>query len=301
MEEYSIYIVVANVIICFATVIGNVLILAAVVTTPRLHTPSNVLLCNLAAADLGVGLFTLPIFLSAQLCEKSFVLTTSLNLSVLVFAGVSMAGMTLISLDRYLALWLHLRYRSIVTLSRTVKLLVVLWTQAGIIIMIYFLRLQLIWPIGSTGALLCFVISSLVYIRIYLIVRRHKKQIQVQNLWMRSAVQSGPIPRHGKSIKTMYLVNGFFVVSWVPLVLLVIMKRRLHSAIGEEGYTYMRQAAITFFLSNSFANPILYCWRVNEIRQAVIKISRKINKKLKRNQDISSTPPVVDVQVNSRQ
>lgn len=298
MEDLGIYLVVFNIIICMATVIGNILILSAVITTPRLHTPSNILLCNLAAADLGVGLLTLPIFIAVQLCEESFVLDTCLNLSILVFAGVSMAGMTLISLDRYLALWLHLRYRSIVTSSRTVKLLVMLWMDAGIIIVIYFIHLNLIQTIGSVGALLCFLITCLVYVRIYFIVRRHKRQIRDQNLSISSSardVHSVPVVKHGKSIKTMYLVNGIFVVSWVPLVLASILKTKLYSAVGVKGYEHMKDVAITIFLFNSTANPVLYCWRVNEIRHSVVKLLRKLLNNLKRNQDMDTTSTGVDL------
>lgn len=69
--------VVGSVVFAFAVspviIISNVLLLAAVRRFKRLRTPSNYLLCSLAASDLGVG-FALPIGIYIRLADAGLCL-----------------------------------------------------------------------------------------------------------------------------------------------------------------------------------------------------------------------------------
>ncbi|XP_020917750.1 adenosine receptor A3-like [Exaiptasia diaphana] len=82
-----------------ATVL-NLLIIATFIKTPSLRTPSNILILSLAIADFGVGAFAEPSY------------------SLVLLVNTSAVTITAITVDRFLALHLHLRYQELVTTKR---------------------------------------------------------------------------------------------------------------------------------------------------------------------------------------
>ena len=105
---------------------ANTLVLWAIKKTPSLHNPSSALLCALASLDLTVGMFIQPlavIGLIGLLTDNYplFCITGTIGYPVgLTLGGLSFVTIAAISVDRYLALTLHLRYPEIVTVSRVI-------------------------------------------------------------------------------------------------------------------------------------------------------------------------------------
>ena len=54
------------------SIIGNILLLVAVLRTPSIRSPSTILLCSLALSDLLVGVVVQSLYLAAFLKKKSF-------------------------------------------------------------------------------------------------------------------------------------------------------------------------------------------------------------------------------------
>ena len=84
-----------------------------------------------------------------------------------------------VSEDRLLAVHLHLRYQELVTHRRVVIVVIGIWVYSA------FLSLIILWELLSTrdlirtiSAAFGFIITLVVYIRIYQTVRRHKNHIQ---------------------------------------------------------------------------------------------------------------------------
>ena len=129
-----------------SAVVGNSLVLASIWRTPSLHSPSNVLIVGLAVSDLCVGLLVEPAAFVYQLaqsnvmsalvfCYAAVLVWSSGNLLTLA----SLITITAISLDFYLALHLHLRYKELVTVARMVRVVVAMcdvWR----------------WPLSESGA-----------------------------------------------------------------------------------------------------------------------------------------------------
>ena len=100
--------------------LGNVLIIIALQKPSSFRPSSKLLLGCLAVTDLGVGLVAQPlrvIYLTSteesKFCYYVWALYNTLGL---IFCGVSLLTLTVISIDRLLALMLGLRYRHVVTL-----------------------------------------------------------------------------------------------------------------------------------------------------------------------------------------
>ena len=99
-------------------------------------------------------------------------------------AGFSILGVLALSVDRFLAIYLHLRYQEIVTPKRVVSILILSWVISTIVSLPWitdkyddflsiFLNIFLITYLITIAILQC---------KIYSIVRRHRFQIHSQQV-----------------------------------------------------------------------------------------------------------------------
>ena len=96
--------------------------------TPRLHSPSNVLLAGLALSDPSGGVFyqltrIVAILRPRTSMMKNYALT--LMSLIYLFTKFSLLTLTAISVDRYLALRLHLRFEELVPVKKVVIALLI--------------------------------------------------------------------------------------------------------------------------------------------------------------------------------
>jgi hypothetical protein len=193
------FLITFNSILSFSATFTNLLVILAIVGTPTLHTPSNVLLCSLALSDFGVGLLVQPTFIVTL--NHGQILKHFMKFASLLLFGASLFTMTAIAVDRYLALVLHMRYRALVTVRRVSFAVFFIWSFS---LLANGLRYVLGFKTNNAVVILvmcsCLVTSTYCYLRIHGIVRRHKRQIKDQSLSMPS--ESVLTLRQGKSIKT---------------------------------------------------------------------------------------------------
>ena len=274
---------VLNSLFSVTAVCGNAFIIIVIWRREVLHVPSNLLLCCLAISDLVVGLISQPAFVIYKVAEiKGYfdvycAARMFLFCSGKLFSGVSLLTMCAISVDRYLALKLHLRYTAVVTVPRVLATVIGFWlffaTNVGLGFAIRnnshsnIIRIVLL--------LIILFVTAVAYVKVFQIVRRHRRQIHEQfkltaHFHGRSAVE---VARHKKSAVTMLYVLGAFLLCYVPF---------LSTAIEQtvQGYTLPVKIADDYtltlvFMSSSF-NPALYCWRIREIREAAKSAIQRI-------------------------
>lgn len=88
---------------------------------------------------------------------------------------------TAIGVDRLLALQLHLRYQAQVTVLRVARVVIFIWVFSGIFgTTKLWITAGLCDTFSSATIVSLLVVNFVVYLKIYLIVRRHHKQIQQQ-------------------------------------------------------------------------------------------------------------------------
>jgi len=102
-EAIIVIICVVNAPLMLISIIGNSLVMAAMLRTPSLRSPSIVFLGVLAVSDLLVGLAVQPVFI-ATLFNFGDSLLQPYNMLASSFYGVSLCTMPAISVDRFLAL-----------------------------------------------------------------------------------------------------------------------------------------------------------------------------------------------------
>ena len=254
------------------SIVGNTLVLIAISRTPSLRSPSTVFLCSLAVSDLTVGFVVQPLYITYKL-TGNLTLYTALAIMAAGGTGVSLLVMTAISVDRLLALHYHMRYSSLMTTHRA------LYTSVTLGLIVCLLSLLFLWKISAyylTAAVLiviCLLVSTVCYIRIFRIVRKHQLQIhaqrQVVEILNSRATQN--MQQMEKSAKNTFIYYIVMILCYAPLIISMLIL-----SISPSHWTSIWGLTDTVVFTNSSINPFLYCWRIRELRKAVVKAAREI-------------------------
>ena len=264
------FICAVNIPLCLTALLGNAAVLTAIWKTSSLHFPEHILLASLAFTDFAVGLVVQPLFISLHfakyLSSKALfeAIVTLYPFTVWYLCGVSFLIVTAITVDRFLALELHLRYHVVVTHSRTALLVAAIWAVYGCISSLRLWNTNAFYPSVAVMSLVCLLGSFAAYWRIFRVVRRHQAQIYPQ-AWTQHGSQSTLLPRLKKSIWNTFYVYCIFFSCYTPHVSFMIF-----SFITERCWLSMVvDITSTIVFLNSTLNPLLYCWRIRDIRYAV--------------------------------
>ena len=250
-----------NIFLSIAAFLGNTLILDALHKETSLHPPSKLLYRNLAITDLCVGIITEPLLV-----------TYLTSVLALFFSGhtlfkVSLLTLTAISVDRLLALLLGLRYRQVVTLRRTSITVIGFWILSivGASTIIWNLFITTWYQYIVAG--LCLVTIIFAYTKIFCTLRHN--QIHVQN-HVAQGQPSQAIPlniaRYRKAVYSALWVQGTLAICYLPFYIVAVFTPQRGMPLS----IYLaRNFTVSMVFLNSSLNPLLYCWKIREVRQAV--------------------------------
>ena len=268
-----------NNFLSYTAIMLNIVTIHAIRKTSSLPNTLKTLLLNLAVSDIGVGLFVQPFYTSLLVkwlqqnnpgCQTYmvFVITTS------SFYQASFFGVVALSLDRFLAIHLHLRYQELVTHKRVVAVVISIWLVS------VFLPLMMVWaPLSvdmflftkSTLGVIGLLLTTVVYIKIYSTVRRLKNQTQVQHVAENSEVAN--FARVVKSAVGVFYVYVTVLVCYAPHFISLISLKINGPTIALHRFFLL--SLVLVFL-NSSLNPIIYCWKLRHIRQTLFNILRNV-------------------------
>lgn len=263
---------IVSIVSAILAIMGNTLILISLFRTASIAPPSKVLLGSLALTDLGVGLLAQPLYivksLSSDKDTKCF-LGLLFDLSSGHLSITSFFTMMFISVDKFLALHLKLRYRIVVTLKRSILVVVLVrlvalpWSLSYIWFSeVYFMLILSIMP-------WCLLISSLAFIKIHRILRRQKRtyqnETQLESVRRANILK---ISRYKKSVNSMLFVFCALLIAYVP-AWMVILLRTIYG--NTEILKMATKLTMTLILMNSACNPILYLWRMEDLRVAALE------------------------------
>ena len=266
----------ANVALAIFTIFGNSLILHALRKCRNLHAPTKALFCSLALSDLGVGIVVYPLF--ATYCfavafnnvEVFCTVHDPYAISSFFLGSVSFMTMTGIALDRYYAFTLRLRYRQIVTFKRVVFFLAACWTF-GFIWPFSWLPQEKICKIVATVVVFCcVVITSIAYIKIAIEIPHHQCQIQGQQTNPASQQHGGNhfrIIQYKKLLNTTILIFCLLLACYLPYFTVSTVTMVTGSSSIK---VLMWNITAGLVYVNSLLNPLIYSWRMREIRREVV-------------------------------
>ena len=261
-----------NIFLSITAVLGNTLVLLALNKETSLHPPSKLLYRNLAITDLCVGIIVEPLavtYFTSVVKERwdiCYYAYRAGNYSSFVLCVVSLLTVTAISVDRLLALLLGLRYRQVVTLKRTCITVIVFWIFSTVGASAAWFWNPLINSMSRYIVVaLCLVTTIIAYTKIFFSLRHNQTHNHVAQGQPSQAIPLN-IDRYRKAVYSALWVQVTLVICYLPYVLALALtpQRGMHLSIY-----IARSFTATILYLNSSLNPLLYCLKIKEVRQAV--------------------------------
>lgn len=106
----------------------NILTIMALKKTKVLPKTLKTLLMSLAVSDPGVGLVVQPLKVATSQTSAFKDLIKAFEITAFLLCNASFFGVIALTVDRFLAIYLHLRYQEFVTRKRVVTTEALIWT-----------------------------------------------------------------------------------------------------------------------------------------------------------------------------
>ena len=274
-----------NVSLFYTAIALNIITIQALRKTSSLPRTLKTLLLSLAASDLGVGLLAHPMFVAHLIIRIQQNTSDDAYGAVFAIFSYTLAiasffSVVAITVDRFLAVHLHLRYQELVTHKRVIAVVISIWVISPFLsLLVPAARLDWIpkkvpWIMFEAIDAVCFITTGFLHYKIYASVRHHTDQIQAlqvqveaQNREMKNA-----LGLRKTALATFYIYFPF-LACYVPFFCVNLAELFCDdTALIQHLWYYVR--TIVFF--NSSLNPLIYSWKMRHIRHAVINILRSV-------------------------
>ena len=275
-----------NAFLLFTALVLNIITIQALRKISSFPKPLKTLLLSLAVSDLGVGLLVHP--LNIVHLVMNIEQNTNNRLYIMVYkaklisshllCAASFLGIIALTVDRFLAIHLHLRYQEFVTHKRVVTVVISVWVWCSCFSLFALNRAleNVVAIITTTIGAVCLTTTGLIYCKIYSIVRHHTNQIHALQLQPVGQNQNGELANAARLKKTAlatFYVYVVFVVCFLPFLCVKVA----YQIYGEsELRLHLFYYSMTLVYLNSSLNPLIYCWKMRHIRQTVMDILRNV-------------------------
>lgn len=263
-----------DILIIFPIFFGNLLVLIAFKTTPKLQIPINLLFVNLAITDIIFGLVSIPMHVLVDYAPFGLEKMEYPCIFGYTFKhiplGVSCITILSIGIIRGISVTFPFQSKSWITIKRVKMLAVSLWVYFITLIMAYAISVSE-WEHGTPcdinlilGHTYTFivcghvvgvaVISTGFYVLFIIKMRRSQRKMQSQAVVIRSNTQI-----ENRKTKMVMTVMGCYYLCWFPagayIVAAIVLfpdKEETHTA------NIIQHFALFILFCNSFVNPIIY-------------------------------------------
>ena len=273
---------VLNGFLSYTAIVLNIITIQALRKTSSLPKTLKTLLLSLSISDLGVGLLVQPLYvasLAMKITKNSkntdniiayWAVVKASVISGSLFAFASFFGVFAITVDRFLAIHLHLRYQELVTHKRVVAVVISFWVFSVSIACFWYESIIVL----SVMSVVCIIFTGLLYCKIYAVVRHHTNQIHA--LQVQQVTQNGDMANTARLRKTAvatFYVYILFSVCYLPIAC-AGLATMIHGKNAFLSHLWLFTSTLVFL--NSSLNPLIYSWKMRHIRQAVLHILRNI-------------------------
>ncbi|XP_012675988.2 adrenocorticotropic hormone receptor [Clupea harengus] len=264
----------------------NLLVVLAVICTPKLHSPMYLFICNLAAFNTLSSLCMawesiMLAFSAAGHLDTRGTLERHLDdvtdsLLCTSFLG-SFCSFLVIAVDRYITIFHALRYHVIVTCRRAIVVLGMTWALCGTsgALMIRFSH-------TTTTAMVTFIIMFLLalllilplYGHMFLLARKHAGHIA--SLPGATGAGRARLPgwRSMQAAVTLSILFGVFMVCWAPFFLHLLLLMLCPQDPYCECYRSLFQLHLLLSVSHAVIDPTIYAFRSQELRRSFRRMLR---------------------------
>uniref|UniRef100_A0A8C5QS14 Adenosine A2b receptor n=1 Tax=Leptobrachium leishanense TaxID=445787 RepID=A0A8C5QS14_9ANUR len=290
-----------EVIIAVLSIAGNVLVCWAVAINSTLKNATNYFLVSLAVADIAVGLLAIPFAITISIGLKTD-LHSCLFFAcfVLVLTQSSIFSLLAVAIDRYLAIKIPLRYKSIVTGKRARATIAVFWILSfgiGLTPLMGWNRLEEACPSASSHnctvpclfekvvtmsymvyfnffgcVLLPLLIMLGIYVKIFMVARMQLRQIELKSV--SSDNSRTTLQKEVNAAKSLSIIVGLFAFCWLPIHILNCITL-FEPDFNKTKPQWVMDMAIILSHANSVVNPIIYAYKIRDFRYTFRKIISK--------------------------
>ena len=284
IDVVDVFTVVINLVLSASAILGNTVVLIAIRRTTALWLPTKILLCSLAFADLGVGLIAEPFFAMKILLEDTLARCVVGVIFDVVSGHLSIASfltMMAISIDKCMAAQLKLRYRIVVTEKRSILVVGFIWVFAIPWTICFFFSLPTYSMFVVTVIPVCFSGSFIAFAKIRYVLQRQRTRLQYSaNTRPTNQVESHVnMLRYKNSVRSMLYLYCAQVIAYFPAWLVMLI--RVTTGDSTIAVRKATQLTLTFIFLNSTVNPVVYLWRIKELRAAACAVLPCISKCLR--------------------
>lgn len=257
---------------------------------------------SLSLSDFFGGAFVQPLYSAYMFCltagvEEQTLYKMSL-ISSHVSTKISILTVVALSVDRYLAIKLSLKYKALITVRKVIACNVFIWLFCGIFeashstsgseetFHVVDLHLQTTIPLTTLCA---------VYMATYIEFRRYSRNVVFvrANSGGRSRVFLRNIILEKKIVLTVVLIIVVLFISLLPYLIVNNLEEQCHeehsSVCSELGFVITKALSVSMLCVSCAVNPFLYAWRIPQYRQALRLVSRTTCSRFRRQSRTVST------------
>uniref|UniRef100_A0A3P9B566 G-protein coupled receptors family 1 profile domain-containing protein n=1 Tax=Maylandia zebra TaxID=106582 RepID=A0A3P9B566_9CICH len=307
-----------EVLIAVSCCLGNMLVILALWTTKSIQQPTFCLIASLAMADFLVGCVAIPLAVVVDGWVKtSFNTCLFISCVVILFTLVSVLSLLAISLDRFLRVYIPLRYKRIVTQGHSCLVVAACWivaiplsftpmlgwynhqtlsNSANSTIVCQFIAVipmsYLVYFSFFSLNLIPLLVMATLYTHVFCIIKGH---LQGKPGSGAQKLSQNYLRKEKKLAGSLALVFALFALCWLPLH---IMNCLVYFGEVTNIPPVVLYIGIILSHANSAVNPVVYAFKIQKIKKAYLKIWRKCVSRVAENQE-SLTSQMTDKRSSS--
>lgn len=284
-------ILLCSVVLILAAIIvaGNSLVIASVISNRRLQSKTSAFITSLAVCDLIIGLVLMPLIVVSNTLGPAVqngldYCHVTISVAIMLMFN-SVANLGAVTFDRFLAVVVPLRYKSIMTKRVIVPIIAFVWIFSTVFGFIPFMGWRTVVKPKPGSGLFCqvplnlapgYIITVCVvgflpsifvlvaYLKIFQTAYLHEVRIAAAiNSVLRNQTELKlNMIKEMKAARMVALVLGAFIISWAPLYIIMIVDIAMKNAVN----SYIYAGGVIFATLNSALNPVIYASMNSEFR-----------------------------------
>ena len=276
-KGYWLTLAVVGFFVAFVIVIGNLVLLFITYKDPRktLRTPPCLLITNLSASDLLLGLLNVSLVAVRDVYRFRQVNMPFLGLfKAIMFpffiTTIFVGGYSIVAMSTtcFVAINKPMEYKTIITKRRVKIFIGVLWLIS---------LSTCVLPVANvpektytmiylhTHATVPAILLTVIYTNVFRALARRTREVQREGY---NSVASKALEREKKLIKAIVIILGLFYITYMPQYITLHLLYFCESCENSLTFHMIDVALSRFLYISSAINPFVYAWRVPKYRQA---------------------------------
>lgn len=267
----------------YSAIMLNIVAIIALRKTPSFPKPLKILLLSISASDLCVGLLVQPLYVALAMIDERNPIFEPLarvnTISGTIFCTATLLGICAVSVDRFLAIHLHLRYQEIVTHRRVEAVVISIWVLSAVLSLP-----RTRTPTEKTDRIIlaivvfitlgCLVAIAIIYVKLYVVLKHHIMQVQALNINLDSqtTVAIEDTARQKKCTVAIFYLYLTLLICYLPNACVALM------IVVDASFPFeIIHFSDALVYLNSSLDPLIYCWKMRQVRLAAMNILRNIH------------------------